>query len=58
MPNQRAPGTVMLSIPMPEALRKDLKKLARDNSQTLTDYVRVSLRKLARRSLAAKKEGK
>lgn len=48
----------MLSIPVPGALKKDLKKLARDNGQTLADYVRVSLRKLARRAFAAKKEGK
>lgn len=55
MPNQRAPGTEMLSVPMPRALKRDLMALAAANDKSLALFVRDALRKLAVRSLAAKK---
>lgn len=55
MPNQRAKGTVFIALPMPMALKKELRILAERDSRPLTAYIRLHLGELVRRSKAAKK---
>ena len=59
MPNQRAPGTVILSVPISKITKDDLRKIADENGfDSLAELVRHKLTELVRRSKLAKKGSK
>lgn len=52
---KRRHGTVMLSFPVPESLKRDIRKLARADGHNVSEWLRIQLRNIARRSAAASK---
>jgi hypothetical protein len=45
---KRAPGMTMLGVPMPEAMRKDIRELATDAGHTSASWARVQLGAIVR----------
>lgn len=52
---RRAPGVRVVSIPMPESLKNELRALADRDQTTLARFVRLQMQALVRRSLAARR---
>jgi hypothetical protein len=52
---KRADGVVMMSFPGPEALKREITKLARAEGHTNSEWMRIKLWSVVRRSKAAKR---
>ena len=55
MPNIRSTGTVRVTVPMPLALKVQLKELATRDERPLAHFIRMQLTKLTRKSKAARR---
>lgn len=59
MPNtrhgKRAEGMTVVSVPMPESLKKQLEEMATRDDRRLAAFIRNRLNEVVRRSRAAKK---
>jgi hypothetical protein len=51
---KRADGVVVVSVPMPRALRAGIAEIAAKDNRKVAAWVRIQLTKLVRRSLAAR----
>lgn len=52
---KRKAGTVVITFPAPEALKRDIRKLAFAEGHTVSEWLRIKVREIARRSAAARK---
>ena len=52
---QRAPGNVVMTFPVPISLKSQIAKIAAGDGHTTAEWLRINLRKIVRRHLAAVK---
>ena len=52
---KRALGTVVISFPLPQGMKKAINRIARDDGHTASEWLRITLRDVVRRKVAVKK---
>jgi hypothetical protein len=51
----RKPGTVLITFPVDESLKRTIGRIAFDDGHTVSEWIRIQLRNVVRRSQAARK---